>query len=648
MRPAEGAAGPGDRPSGDRSAPDRGWGEAPGLLLHQLVEEQAAAAPGRPAVTVADRRLSYGELDRAADRLAHRLAACGVSVETPVAMVTRRSLESFVALLAVLKAGGTYVPVDPDYPADRIAQLLSDAGAPLVLTQDALVADLPPSAARVLTLDGWDEIAGGPPAPRVSAATRPDNLAYVIYTSGSTGRPKGVMTTHHGVVNSTVARKDVYPADPGRYLMLSSLAFDSSIAGIFWTLGCGGHLLVPSVATQSDPALLAGFIAEHRISHLLCVPSLYQALVRSDPASLESLRLCVLAGEEWPSDLHERHRRSLPQALLSNEYGATEVSVWSTGWVCPTGQLTGPPDVGTPIRESTMYILDDRLRPVTGDAVGEAYLGGVGVGRGYLDRPALTARAYVPDPFSPVPGARMYRTGDLLRPLPGGGAQFLGRVDDQAKIRGHRVELGEIRARLCAEPDIADAVVVATSGHGAGTAARLAAYVVGEAKAAAAVPALDPTEVRARLARALPAYMVPHAVVVLPELPLTPNGKVDRQALPEPEAAGRPPYEAPSTDREQAIAEVFAEILGVTRVGQHDNFLELGGDSLTAMSIVARLRALDVPVSAQSVLASPTVRELALTRHADPGGATAASAPDPYPGLTVDPDVINRLMDGIR
>lgn len=636
---------PGDRPSADRRDPKRVWGETPGLLLHQLVEEQAAADPSRLAITVANQHLSYGELDRTADWLAHRLVACGVSVETPVAVVTRRSLETFVALLAVLKVGGTYVPVDPDYPADRIAYLLSDAKAPIILTQEALVSDLPTAEGRVLTLDGWDEVAGAPPAPCRSVAARPNNLAYVIYTSGSTGRPKGVMTTHRGAVNSTVARKDVYPADPGRFLMLSSMAFDSSIAGTFWTLGCGGHLFLPTADEQSDPALLESFIAERRISHLLCVPSLYQALIRSDPGSLESLRLCILAGEEWPSDLHERHRESLPQALLSNEYGATEVSVWSTGWVCPTEQLTGPPNVGTPIRESMMYILDEDLRPVTGDGIGEAYLGGVGVGRGYLDRPALTARAYVPDPFAQVPGARMYRTGDVLRPLPGGGAQFLGRVDDQAKIRGHRVELGEIRALLCDEPDVLDAVVVATSGHGSGRTARLVAYVVGEATANSTEPELDPNEVRARLAHTLPAYMVPHAVVVLSALPLTPNGKVDRHALPEPEAVDRAPYEAPLTEREQTISEVFADILGAAQVGRQDNFIELGGDSLSAMSVVARLRGRALRVSAQDVLASPTVRELALTRAVDPGESSAAPGPRPYLDQTVDPDEISRLMD---
>ncbi|MEU6788761.1 non-ribosomal peptide synthetase [Nonomuraea angiospora] len=583
----------------------RTWGEGIDGPLHRLVETQAARTPHRTAITVGEDHLTYAELDSRADSLARVLVARGGRAETPVAVVTERSVESFVALLAVLKAGGVYVPVDPAYPEERIRFLVTDADAPLLLTQGRLLSSMPRGRADVIVIDdpvGFPAESAHDDA-RPGGDVHPDQLAYVIYTSGSTGLPKGVMTTHQGATASTVARKSVYPEDPGRFLMLSSMAFDSSIAGTFWTLACGGHLLVPATATQSDPELLARYIARHRPTHLLCVPSLYQLLVRSGREVLSGLRLCVLAGEEWPPDLHERHRRTLPETLLSNEYGATEVSVWSTGWICPQGRLETPPQLGDPIPGSTMYVLDENLRPVGPGERGEAYLGGVGVARGYLGKPGVTAASFVPDPFAGLPGTRMYRTGDVVERLPGGGTRFVERVDDQAKIRGYRVELSEVRARLCALPEIADAAAVVAAGG------RLVAYVVFEPGTANRSGA----EVRRRLAEHVPPYMVPQIVVELAELPLTPNGKVDRRALPPPrEESATGAYEEPATPHEWIVARAFAEVLGVRRVGRHANFIESGGDSLGAMSVASTMRLDGLPVTAQTVLTSESVAELAL------------------------------------
>jgi amino acid adenylation domain-containing protein len=617
------------------------WGpDHADLLLHQLVEAQADRVPDRRAVSLADQHLTYADLDTRANQLARSLIARGVREETLVAIVMERSLEAFVAILAVLKSGGAYVPIDPDYPAERIRLLIADADAALLITQSHVLPRLPAGDREILLIDEERTRLAALPAERVDRDGHADSLAYAIYTSGTTGAPKGVAISHRGVVNSTVARRDFYGDDPVRFLLLSSLAFDSSIAGIFWTFACGGCLIVPPLAVQQDPHRLAGHIAATGPTHLLCVPSLYQLIVRAAPADLADLRLCVLAGEEWPPDLHERHRRALPGARLANEYGATEVSVWSTGFVCPQGTLDGPPSVGTPIPAATMYILNDEFESASGTDKGEAYLGGVGVARGYLGRPAATAERFLPDPFGAEPGARMYRTGDFARWLPDGGAQFLGRIDEQAKIRGYRVELGEIRAHLTAQPEVDDAAVIVR--NAATSSARIAGYVVLD-RAVAAAPPLG--ELRRRLAERLPAHLVPDVLVSLPELPLTPNGKLDRDALPEPRIGtdGATPYLPPETDTERLLADVIADVLDLPRVGRADNFFELGCHSLHAMDIAARSRKGGIEVTAQQVLKCQTVAELA--RHATAGPATHAPK---SPFGQVDAATMNRLLDRIR
>lgn len=639
------------------------WADgADGRLLHELVEAQADRTPDRTALSDGDHELTYAEVDAAANRLARALAERGVRTETPVAIVAERSVAAIVAILGVLKAGGTYVPVDPDYPPPRVRQLLTTTAVRLLVTTADVLPRLPDGVAEVFLLDEERSRTATQTAARVTRNAHPDGLAYVIHTSGSTGVPKGVMISHRGVVNATVSRRDLYRDDPGRYLLLSSLAFDSSVAGIFWTLACGGCLLVPGSSIQRDPHELTGFIARHRPTHLLCVPSLYRVILQAAPAGLASLRLCVLAGEEWPPDLHQRHRQVLPGARLGNEYGATEVSVFSTGFVCPDGPMAAEElSVGDPIAGATLHLLDGELNPVPPDGEGEAYLGGIGVARGYAGQPAVTAERFVPDPYAERPGERMYRTGDLLRRIPGGGARFLSRLDDQTKIRGYRVELGEIRARLTGYPEVGDAAVVVWRAATPG--ARLVAYVVLAGTAVptgSAVPtgtavpdgpaAADGVEalladLSRRLADELPSHMVPRMILAIPAIPLTPNGKLDREALPEPGPGDRPPR--PAAPPSGPVAEVVAEVLQVADVGPDDNFFALGGDSLQAMEVAARLRRRGVVVSAGQVLAAPTVAALAelaaLAALAEP-----LEPPRPSEQPELSAATIDRILNRIR
>ena len=573
-----------------------------GSCVHELFEAQVERTPGATAVAFGGRALTYAELNARANRLAHELRARGVGPDARVAICAERGPEVMVALLAVLKAGGAYVPLDPAYPAERLRYMLRDS-APVAV----LAAASPPGLFEGLGVPVLDLAAPAPSRPetnpeRSAVGLTPDHLAYVIYTSGSTGRPKGVMVAHRNLVHSTTARFAFYREPVDAFLLLSSVAFDSSVAGIFWTLCGGGRLVLPVLGAEQDPAALAKLIAGERVSHLLALPSLYRMLLREGgPGALATLRAVAVAGEECPPALPGEHGEALPGATLYNEYGPTEGTVWSTalaiGGVGPSGRVS----IGRPIPNARAYVLDERHQPSPAGVAGELFVGGAGVARGYLDRPALTAERFVPDPFGGEPGARLYRTGDRARWLPDGTIEFLGRADQQVKVRGFRIELGEIEARLAEHPRVREAVAVAREDSPGDR--RLAAYYVGDGGS------VEVEALRAHLAEALPEYMVPAAYVRLERLPLTPNGKVDRRALPAPQedAFARRGREAPLAGTEEAVAEIWSEVLGLGRVGRHDNFFELGGHSLLAVTLVERMRRRGLHTEVRALFTAPTL-----------------------------------------
>jgi amino acid adenylation domain-containing protein len=599
--------------------------------IHELFEAQAARTPDAVAVRFADESLTYAELNARANRLAHHLRGLGVGPDARVGVCVERSLEMLVSLLAVLKAGGAYVPLDPGLPAERLAYMLDDSGVPLVLVQGALRQAVPArQGVRVLAVDGLAERLAAESAENPAGGAGPDSLAYVIYTSGSTGRPKGVMNVHRGVVNllwsmrGTVA---VAPAD--RLLAVTTLAFDISVLELFLPLLSGARVEILDRATASDPALLAEAIAAGGGTVLQATPATWRLLLDSGWEGAEGLR-ALSGGEALPAELAARLRERV--GALWNVYGPTETTIWSTARPLGAGPDAGRGNVsiGAPVANTRVYVLDRSLSPVPAGVPGELYIGGAGVARGYLGRPGLSAEKFVPDPYAAEPGARMYRTGDLARWVEesalvrecvsaevGSGAshsrtdalthsrtavlEFLGRNDHQVKVRGFRIELGEIEAALRGHQRITDCVVVAREEETGDQ--RLVAYVVGQAEAEA---------LRAHLRQGLPEYMVPSAFVSLEALPLTPNGKLDRKALPAPELASAKEYVAPRTPGEEVLAEIWAEVLRVERVGAHDSFFDLGGHSLLIMRLLAKIKAtFDVELSIRNVFSLPTLEAMA-------------------------------------
>jgi amino acid adenylation domain-containing protein len=576
------------------------------VCIHHLFEARVETAPDAPAVIFQDESLTYAELNGRANRLAHRLRRLGVGPEVRVALHLERGPELVACLLGVLKAGGAYVPLDPSYPAERLERMLATSGVAVLLTQERLRGRLPvPEGVRVIAVDGADgagEDAGAGEAENPGVAVPPGSLAYVIYTSGSTGTPKGVMVSHQNLVSSTLARFRFYPEPVGAYLLLSSIAFDSAVAGVFWTLCGGGALVLPDADEAGDPPRLRALAGRAGVTHLLAVPSLYTHLVSEAGAWASRLATAIVAGEACTPDLVRLHGERLPGAALVNEYGPTETTVWSSAHRCGAEEPGATVPIGRPVAGTRSYVLDGALRPLPAGVPGELYVGGAQVARGYLDRPAATAERFVPDPFAPEPGARMYRTGDLVRWRPDGVLEYLGRLDDQVKIRGFRIELGEIEAALAAHAGVREARVVVREDDTGDL--RLVAYVVGDAEAGV---------LREHLLRGLPEYMVPAAYVRLEALPVTPNGKLDRKALPAPEgdAYARRGYEAPVGETEQALAEIWSELLGVGRMGRWDNFFELGGHSLLIVKLIERMRRRDLHVEVGTLFMKPTIADLA-------------------------------------
>jgi amino acid adenylation domain-containing protein len=592
-----------------------------GVCIHQLIEQQADRSPDALAVEFGDARLSYAELDERANRLAHHLRGLAVGPNVLVALCLDRSLDTAVAILGILKAGGAYVPIDPEYPRERISLILEDAGASVVVTREAIATELPEHAARVVCLDSDAAAIAAQSGQRPSSGVEPGDLVYVIYTSGTTGRPKGVTITHEGLVISNAARIAYFRDPVGKFLLLSPLAFDSSVVGLFWTLLTGGTLFLVPSEIQREPAQLAALIANRAVTHLLTLPSYYALLLEhAGSGQLDGLHCAIVAGEAFPDGLIDRHKASLASTRLFSEYGATETTVWCTVHDC-LSDPRHPAPLGRPIDNARVYVLDANLEPVPVGVPGDLYLGGLALAPGYLNRAELTAEKFIPDPFAGRAGMRLYKSGDRARHLEGGGIEFLGRIDHQIKIRGYRVELEEIDSVLGQFPRLREAVVVARSrdgGDASGT--RLVAYVVPGSS-----DGPTPGELREFLEQRLPDYMVPSLFVSLDDLPRSPNGKVDRRALPEPDlsrAESFETYTAPGTETEQAFAKIWAELLGMERIGINDNFFELGGDSILVIQAVARSNQIGLQLTPRDLFQRQTIAELASV--AGSGRATPA------------------------
>ncbi|MBV9773838.1 MAG: amino acid adenylation domain-containing protein, partial [Gemmatimonadetes bacterium] len=662
--------------SGEREQVVERWNatarEYPRTTVHELFAAQAARTPEAVALAYEGGRLTYRELEARADRLAHLLRERGVGPETRVGVCMERGPELVVALLGVLKAGGAYVPLDPGYPEERLAYMLADSAVAVILAQGHLRAKVAGHAAEVIAPlprplphegggehygasvsdafpQNWGKVAslsepdGGVLSPGIAGphpgASRhpspnsgrgenysddavqappllageglgrglsgptPENLAYVIYTSGSTGRPKGAMNEHGGVVNRLLWMQEEYGLTPGDVVLQKTpFSFDVSVWEFFWPLLTGARLVLAKPEGHRDPAYLREVIEAEGVTTLHFVPSMLRAFLEEPGVErCASVHRVVCSGEALPFELQERFFARLPGAELHNLYGPTEAAVDVTFQRCAPGE---PVTIGLPVANTQVHLLDRALEPAPVGVPGELHIGGVQVGRGYLGRPELTAEKFVPDPFGREPGARLYRTGDRARRRADGRIEYLGRIDQQVKVRGFRIEPGEIEAALESHPRVRQAAVVVredTPGD-----PRLVAYLVVEGE----VPAAG--ELRAHLGTRLPEHMVPSAFVALESLPLTPSGKLDRRALPAPEGASGGEYEAPRSETERVLAEGWAEVLGVERVGVHDSFFDLGGHSLLGTRVISRVReAFGVELPLRALFEAPTVAGLA-------------------------------------
>jgi amino acid adenylation domain-containing protein len=578
--------------------------------LHRLFEAQCERTPDSVAVTLEGRRLTYGELNGRANQLAHHLIEMGVAAETLVGIMAERSLEMVVGLLGILKAGGAYVPLDPEYPQERLAFMAEDCGARVFLTQQHLVGRLKTQDSRVVCLDSeWEAVARKETGnPRVAVSG--DNLAYMIYTSGSTGRPKGAMNTHRAVCNRLLWMQDAYRLDgTDRVLQKTPFSFDVSVWEFFWPLMTGARLIMARPGGHRDSAYLIETISRERITTLHFVPSMLQVFLEEKglAARCDSLRRVICSGEALPFSLQERFFAQLDVGL-HNLYGPTEAAVDVTAWACVPGDERRAVPIGRPIANTQIYLLDDRLRPVPIGVAGELYIGGVQLARGYHNRGGLTAERFIPHPHGREPGARIYRTGDLARHLPGGEIEYLGRTDHQVKVRGFRIELGEIEAALEQQAGVREAVVLAQDDANGGK--RLVAYLVAARDGRAATT----DELRSHLRRKLPEYMIPSAFVVLEQLPLTPNSKVNRRELQSLEVLrgeSADNFVPPRTPVEEALADIWAQVLRMEKVSVNDNFFDLGGHSLLATQVTSRIRdVLNVELHLRSLFESPTVADL--------------------------------------
>ena len=580
--------------------------------IHQLFEAQVERTPEAVAVVFEDHGLSYRVLNRRANQLAHHLQGLGVGPEVLVGICLERSVEMVVGLLGILKAGGAYVPLDPAYPEERLAFMLEDARLKVLLTQAHLEATLPQTGAPVLCLDrDWGAIANERVENPTSRALA-DNLAYVMYTSGSTGRPKGTSIMHRSVVR--LVKETNYAELSGEEVLLqfAPISFDAATLELWGSLLNGGRLVVfPAYIPSLEE--LGGVLQQHQVTLLWLTAGLFHQMVEQRLEGLRGVRQ-LLAGGDVLSVPHVRKAlAALEGGQLINGYGPTENTTFTCCYpITEVGQSGASIPIGRPIANTQVYILDRRLRPVPIGVPGELYIGGDGLARDYFHRPDLTAEKFLPHLFSEAPGGRLYKTGDLVRYLPEGHLEFLGRLDHQVKVRGFRIELGEIEACLGGHPGVQEAVVLAREDSPGEK--RLVAYVVAQEG-----PAPSGSELRGFVRERLPEYMVPSAFMALPALPLTPNGKVDRKALPAPEGRGvAEGYVPPCTPTEELLAGIWAEVLRQERVGRHDNFFALGGDSILSIQIVARAQQAGLQLMPKQLFQHQSIAELAAVAGTGP------------------------------
>ncbi|QXH33941.1 non-ribosomal peptide synthetase [Pseudomonas muyukensis] len=594
------------------------------LGVHQLFEARVREMPGAPALVFADTALDYAELNARANRLAHHLIALGAGPEVLVGIAVQRSVEMVVGLMAILKAGAAYVPLDPEYPQERLRYMIEDSGIGLLLTQQALLEQLPvPGGLVCLALDGLDLSAS--PAHDPQRPLAPESLAYVIYTSGSTGQPKGAGNRHLALTNRLCWMQEAYALQPGdTVLQKTPFSFDVSVWEFFWPLMVGARLAVAAPGAHRDPEQLIGCIRRWQVSTLHFVPSMLQAFIHAPGVqACDSLRRIVCSGEALPLDAQQQVFARLPQARLYNLYGPTEAAIDVTHWTCVEEGRDSVP-IGVPIANLRTFVLDSALMPVPAGVSGELYLQGAGLARGYHQRPGLSAERFVACPF--IDGARMYRTGDRVRQRDNGVIEYLGRFDHQVKLRGLRIELGEIEARLAQHASVREAVVLVLEDK------HLVAWLVPED----AAPTVGWEEaLKAWVGQALPEYMVPSHLLALACLPVTANGKLDRKALPLPVFAASARYSAPQTATQKTLAQIWQAVLGVAQVGLDDNYFELGGDSIVSIQVVGRARQAGLALAPRDLFQHQTLRSLAQVARAcsqavvDQGPVTGEVLPTP-------------------
>jgi len=568
--------------------------------VHRMFEAQARNHPDAPALVFGNERLTYADVNAQANRLAYYLQSAGVGVDARVGICIRRSPDMIVALLATMKAGGAYVPLDPEYPDERLAFMVADADLHVVLSEQQLAPRLAKWCDRVVSVDATRDAIAALPVQNPLSDVTGDDLAYVIYTSGSTGRPKGVQITHRSVCNVADAALQLLPLLPSdRVLQFASLSFDASVCEMLMAWSSGAALCVGTREELLPGPPLASFMRDQKVSAVLLPPS---ALSMLSPDDIPDVRTVCVCGEAFHADLVERWA---PGRGFFNLYGPTESTIFVTAAECRNGRRR--PEIGRPIRNSEAFVLDRHGEPVPIGVPGELYVGGAGLARGYLKRPELTAERFVRHPFNADLSARLYRTGDLVRFLPDGRLEFLGRVDQQVKVRGFRIELSEIESTLAEHPDLRDVVVLAREDRPGDK--RLVAYVVGRSSEPPSAATL-----REFLKLRLPAYMLPSAFVALDRMPVLPSGKIDRLALPAPDGV-RPDGEAfvaPRTALERSVSELWQELLEIDRIGIDDNFFDLGGHSLLIVRLQAKLqRVFSRQLSIIELFQFPTVRTLA-------------------------------------
>ncbi|WP_375475181.1 amino acid adenylation domain-containing protein [uncultured Nostoc sp.] len=576
--------------------------------IHQLFEAQVERTPDAVAVVFEDEQLTYCELNTRANQLAHYLHSLGVKPEVLVGICVERSLNMVIGLLAILKAGGAYVPLDPSYPKERLAYMLEDSRPGVLLTQQNLVENLPTDQAQVICIDSDWQLIADENTENPGYNITVESLAYVIYTSGSTGRPKGAMNTHQGICNRLLWMQDTYQLTAAdSVLQKTPFSFDVSVWEFFWTLMTGARLVVAQPEGHRDPNYIVNLILKQQITTLHFVPSMLQVFLEAEGLEkCQSLVRVIASGEALQVQLQQSFFNRLDTQLY-NLYGPTEAAVDVTFWQCQdsfTNQKTVP--IGRPIANIQIYLLDKYLNPVAFGVAGEVYIGGVGVGRGYLNRPDLTAEKFIPNPFSNEAAARLYKTGDLAHYLANGDIEYLGRIDNQVKIRGFRIELEEIEAVISQYPAVRETVVTVHCSEA--DSQQIVAYVVPQKEETLAI-----SELRGFLESKLPNYMVPATFVILEALPLTPNGKVDRKALPTPngEITREHEYVAPRTAIEQTLTNIWQELLFKEKVSIHDNFFEIGGDSILSIQVVSRAKNSGIQITTRQIFQNQTIAELA-------------------------------------